>query len=106
MTTSLQRPIVAVVIPVFNEEQVLPELFARLTKLANIQDGFVWRVVLVDDGSRDATVRLIAEQAVQDPRFELLELSRNFGFQAALAAGLAHARAADAIVTMHADLQD
>jgi glycosyltransferase involved in cell wall biosynthesis len=62
--------------------------------------------VLVDDGSRDPSAALIAQQADRDPRFELVELSRNFGFQAALSAGLARARGADAVVTLDADLQD
>jgi glycosyltransferase involved in cell wall biosynthesis len=99
-------PTVALVIPVFNEQAVLPELFARLTALFAAQPGCTWRAVLVDDGSRDRSAALVREQSARDPRFELVELSRNFGFQAALAAGLAHARSADAVVTMDADLQD
>jgi glycosyltransferase involved in cell wall biosynthesis len=99
-------PTVALVIPVFNEQAVLPELFARLTALFDAHRDCAWRAILVDDGSRDPSAALIRTRAAADPRFELLELSRNFGFQAALAAGLAHARDADAVVTMDADLQD
>jgi len=99
-------PTIAVVIPVFNEEAVLPQLCARLGNLFNAQPGFAWRAILIDDGSRDRSAEVIASEAARDPRFELVELSRNFGFQAALAAGLAHARDADAVVTMDADLQD
>ena len=99
-------PTVAVVIPVFNEQAVLPELFARLAALFDAHRDCAWRAILVDDGSRDPSAALIRAHAARDPRFELIELSRNFGFQAALAAGLAHARAADAVVTMDADLQD
>ena len=97
---------IAVVIPVFNEAAVLPELFARLAALFDAQPGCSWTAVLVDDGSRDDSAALIRAQAARDPRFELVELSRNFGFQAALAAGLAAASSADAAVTMDADLQD
>ncbi|HEX7436455.1 MAG TPA: glycosyltransferase family 2 protein [Caldimonas sp.] len=104
MTASV--PVVALVIPVFNEAAVLPELFARLAALFDGGHGCAWRAVLVDDGSRDQSADLIRAQIARDPRFELVELSRNFGFQAALSAGLAHARGADAIVTMDADLQD
>jgi polyisoprenyl-phosphate glycosyltransferase len=100
------RPTVAIVMPVFNEEPVLPELFARLEAVFRGPADCAWRAVFVDDGSRDRSVELVRAQGARDPRFELVELSRNFGFQGALAAGLAHARAADAVVTMDADLQD
>jgi glycosyltransferase involved in cell wall biosynthesis len=100
------RPIVAIVIPVFNEELVLPELFGRLEGLFRAHSDCVWRVIFVNDGSRDSTAEMVRAQSARDPRFELIELSRNFGFQGALAAGLAHAREADAAVTMDADLQD
>lgn len=103
---SQSAPAIAVVIPVFNEQAVLPELFARLTALFDAHPGVAWRALLVDDGSRDRTVELIRAQAAHDPRFELVELSRNFGFQSALTAGLAYAASADAVVTMDADLQD
>jgi glycosyltransferase involved in cell wall biosynthesis len=97
---------IAVVIPVFNEEAVLPELFARLTALFGAQPGCTWTAVLVDDGSRDRSVELVRAQTARDPRFKLVELSRNFGFQSALSAGLARTGDADAVVTMDADLQD
>ena len=99
------QPSVTVVIPVFNEEAVLPELLARLGAMFAGRTDIGWRVVFVDDGSRDRTAALVAAAAAKDPRLQLIELSRNFGFQAALAAGLAHAPG-DAVVTMDADLQD
>jgi len=100
------RTTVAIVIPVYNEEQVLPELFARLEALFKAHGENAWRVVFVNDGSRDRTPDLVREQGLRDLRFESVELSRNFGFQSALSAGLAHAKDADAVVTMDADLQD
>jgi polyisoprenyl-phosphate glycosyltransferase len=100
------RPTVAIVIPVFNEEHVLPELFARLEALFREHLDCAWRAVFVNDGSRDQSPEMIRAQGLRDLRFELVELSRNFGFQSALSAGLAHAAAADAVVTMDADLQD
>ena len=103
---SATTPKIAIVIPVFNEEAVLPELLARLTALFAAQPGCRWEAVLVDDGSRDQSAGLIRAQAAQDPRFRLVELSRNFGFQSALSAGLARTADADAVVTMDADLQD
>jgi polyisoprenyl-phosphate glycosyltransferase len=103
---SASLPLVAIVIPVFNEQAVLPELFSRLTNLFNGAHGCTWRAILVDDGSRDRSAELLQAQAERDSRFEFVALSRNFGFQAALSAGIAHAREADAVVTMDADLQD
>jgi polyisoprenyl-phosphate glycosyltransferase len=97
---------IAIVIPVFNEEAVLPELGARLSAIFDAHPDCRWRAVLVDDGSRDGSGRLIREMAERDERFETVELSRNFGFQAALSAGFAHAHEADAVVAMDADLQD
>jgi glycosyltransferase involved in cell wall biosynthesis len=99
-------PVIAVVIPVFNEAAVLPELCARLSAVFDGQRDCTWRAILVDDGSRDTSAELIRAQVQRDPRFELVELSRNFGFQSALSAGLARGESADAVVTMDADLQD
>lgn len=106
LSMSERPPVITVVIPVFNEEAVLPELFARLGQVFDTHAGTAWHAVLVDDGSRDRTVELIRSQTKQDSRFELVELSRNFGFQSALTAGLAQAADSDAVVTMDADLQD
>lgn len=100
------KPTIALVIPVFNEEAVLPELFRRLGALFDAGHGCAWRAVLVNDGSRDRSGFLLHNQSVADPRFEYVELSRNFGFQNALAAGLVHACKADAVITLDADLQD
>lgn len=97
---------VAVVIPIFNEEEVLPELLRRLAAVFSSQPAVNWRAILVDDGSRDQSAALIRDHAASDPRFALVELSRNFGFQAALSAGLATAADADAVITMDGDLQD
>ena len=107
LTTPVNRPsLVAIVIPAFNEAPVLPELIRRLAAIFDASPETTWRAVLVDDGSRDATAALIADHCRADGRFRLLTLSRNFGFQNALAAGLAHCGDADAVVTMDADLQD
>jgi glycosyltransferase involved in cell wall biosynthesis len=104
--TTTATPTIAVVIPIYNEEHVLPELFARLATVLAAQPDCAWRVILVNDGSRDHSAAMIRAQTALDPRFEGVELSRNFGFQAALAAGLVHAAGAAAVVTMDADLQD
>lgn len=105
MSAAAPLPAVTVVIPLYNEEQVLPELARRLAAVFDAHPAVKWDVLLVNDGSRDRSAALVQELAARDPRFALLEFSRNFGFQAALAAGLGHATG-DAIVTMDADLQD
>jgi glycosyltransferase involved in cell wall biosynthesis len=99
-------PAIAVVIPVYNEEAVLPELIARLTAMFDANRDCRWSAILVNDGSRDRSVEFLLATHAKDPRFKLIELSRNFGFQSALAAGLVAATGADAVVTMDADLQD
>jgi glycosyltransferase involved in cell wall biosynthesis len=99
-------PLLAIVIPVFNEEPVLPELLRRLEGVFAALPGLACEVVFVDDGSRDASAARITAAAAREPRFRLIRLSRNFGHQPALTAGLAHAAHADAVVTMDADLQD
>jgi polyisoprenyl-phosphate glycosyltransferase len=108
MTTPLSRCSVVLVIPVFNEEAVLPHLFSRISSVFSSHPEIEWSTVLVDDGSRDGSRRLLEDQERRDPRFKALFLSRNFGFQNALAAGLRAAQdaGADAVVTMDADLQD
>lgn len=92
----------SIVVPVYNEEDNLPELRSRLGSLL---DAYPGEAVLVDDGSRDATPAMLDEMTVDDPRFRVVHLSRNFGQQAALAAGLQHSRGR-AVVVMDADLQD
>ncbi len=99
-------PAIAIVIPVFNEEAVLPELVSRLTAMFDSRRDCRWSAILVNDGSRDRTLEILLATHARDPRFKLIELSRNFGFQSALAAGLVAAAGADAVVTMDADLQD
>ena len=97
------RPTLSVLIPVFNEAATLPELFARLP---DVLDPLVdsWEVVFVDDGSSDATLKLIREANAQEQRFRAISLSRNFGKEIATAAGLRYA-GGDAVVMMDADLQ-
>jgi dolichol-phosphate mannosyltransferase len=92
------------VIPVYDEEAVLPLLLERIRRLADRLPGGL-EAVFVDDGSRDGSARLLAEAHAADPRLKLVELSRNFGQAAAITAGLDHAQG-DAIVLMDADLQD
>ncbi|HEY2372459.1 MAG TPA: glycosyltransferase family 2 protein [Gaiellaceae bacterium] len=94
---------ISVVAPVFNEHSTLPELHRRLTDTLGPLGAY--EIVLVDDGSTDDSWTVLLELAARDRHLRLLRLSRNFGHQAALSAGLEAARG-DAIVLMDADLQD
>jgi glycosyltransferase involved in cell wall biosynthesis len=97
-------PLVSVVIPVHNEEEGLLELERRLGEtLADLDGGY--EIVYVDDGSTDRSAELIASWAAEDDRSVLVQLSRNFGMEIAMTAGLDYARG-DYVVVMHADLQD
>jgi dolichol-phosphate mannosyltransferase len=97
-------PTYSLVAPVYNEEAVLDELLTRLGGVMEKLDGDS-EVILVDDGSTDRTYELMQEAATNDPRVRLVKLSRNFGHQAAVTAGI-DVSAGDAVVIIDADLQD
>ena len=92
------------VLPVYNEEQTLPELYARLSSVLRKLDGSS-EMLFIDDGSSDRSCEIILELQRRDPRVRLVRFSRNFGHQVAISAGIDHADG-DAIVIMDADLQD
>jgi len=94
----------SIVIPLYNEEGILPVLVERLQEIIAKFDGPA-EVVMVDDGSRDATYQLAMETSAKDPRFKLIQFSRNFGHQMAITAGM-DAASGDAVIIMDADLQD
>jgi dolichol-phosphate mannosyltransferase len=95
---------ISIIVPCFNEEAVLPILFARMQSVAAAFPE-EYEVICVDDGSRDGTWALLKRQSQKDPRWRCLCFARNFGHQAAISAGLAHATG-DAVVVIDADLQD
>ena len=97
--------LVSVVIPCFNESLVLPAAHERLSQAVSAIDGFKHELIFIDDGSRDDTFRLLTEIQLHDPQARVLRLSRNFGHQIAVTAGL-EAAAGDVIVVIDADLQD
>jgi polyisoprenyl-phosphate glycosyltransferase len=94
--------LLSVVAPVYNEEALIGEFHARV---CSALDGLEFELVLVDDGSADGTAAAMEQLAASDPRVRVVYLSRNFGHQTALTAGLDHARG-DAVVMLDADLQD
>jgi len=93
----------SIVTPCFNEQEVLPAFFDRITAACSGLGSY--EVVFVDDGSTDETWRLIGQLALKDPHVVAVRLSRNHGHQLALTAGLAQA-AGDRILIIDADLQD
>ncbi len=97
-------PTVVVVVPFLNEEESLPALYERLT-VAVRSEPERFEFLFVDDGSTDTSARRVGELAARDPHVKLLRLSRNFGHQLAITAGMDHADG-DAVVIMDADLQD
>ncbi|MSR54251.1 MAG: glycosyltransferase [Gemmataceae bacterium] len=99
------KPLLSIVAPAFNEEEVLPFFHDELMRvLARVGDEYEIEVIYVDDGSQDATPAVLTRLALIDSRVHFLRLSRNFGHQAALTAGLEFARG-EVIVSMDSDLQ-
>jgi glycosyltransferase involved in cell wall biosynthesis len=95
---------ISVVVPAYNEEAVLGEFYRR-TVVVLSEIGAPFELVFVNDGSRDGTLRVLHELRVRDPRVVIVDLSRNFGKEIAMTAGLDHA-AGEVVVVIDADLQD
>lgn len=101
---SEQKKTVSIVVPFLNEQENLPLLYGRVVRVLE-QQPEDWELILVDDGSTDGSARWGADTAAADPRVKLLRLSRNFGHQIAITAGM-DVSSGDAVVIMDADLQD
>jgi dolichol-phosphate mannosyltransferase len=100
--------VLSIVMPIYNEIELLPELFARMRSLFDqLESRYALAAewVLVNDGSRDGSMEYMRERAGEDPRVVVIDLSRNFGHQPAIQAGLEYAHG-DAVVVMDGDLQD
>ena len=95
---------ISLVIPAYNEEDGIEEMYRRILAAAPVwRDEF--EILIVDDGSRDRTLEICERMAAADPRLKVISLSRNFGHQAAVSAGLMYARGS-IVTVMDADLQD
>ncbi len=99
-----EKPRYSVVVPCFNEEGVLHELYRRVKQVMD-QTGESWELVLVNDGSHDRTSEIMRELRAADPRIKVVDFARNFGHQIAFTAGVDFAQG-DAVVVIDADLQD
>lgn len=96
---------ISILIPAYNEQDVLRHLYERLNKLAGETPGYAFEFLFVNDGSRDKTLEIVKTYAEKDPRIAYVNLSRNFGKETAMIAGLDHVTG-DATVIIDADLQD
>jgi glycosyltransferase involved in cell wall biosynthesis len=105
LARSIADPRLTAVVPCYNEAETLPAFFAAVIPAMQQATGGNWRLVCVDDGSRDATFAILAAQHQADQRVMGVRLSRNFGHQAAVSTGLAYA-SGDYIGLMDCDLQD
>jgi glycosyltransferase involved in cell wall biosynthesis len=97
-------PVLSVVVPAYNEQEVLPEFHRRLTAVL-VGLSMASEIIYINDGSRDETLLILRRLRAQDPRVAIIDLSRNFGKEIAVTAGLDHSRGA-AVVLIDADLQD
>lgn len=102
--TRSERPLISVVIPLYNEEESIPHLCSALTAALQ-RYGKPYEIIVVDDGSKDRSFELLAEQTQRDRHLIVIQLRRNFGQTAAFAAGFNNARG-DVVITMDADLQN
>ncbi len=99
-----QRPVISVIVPIFNEDEVIPELYRRMVAVLGVI-GQPWELICVNDGSRDESLSTLLSLREQDPRVKIINFSRNFGHQIAITAGMDYALG-DAIAIIDADLQD
>ena len=100
-----KKKLVTILVPAYNEQEVLHLLYDRLVKLMNENTGYDFEILLVNDGSKDKTFEIMQELREKDKRFCYLNLSRNFGKETAMIAGLDYCNG-DAVVIIDADLQD
>ena len=96
---------VSIIIPVYNEEEVLPKLYERLTSLVDSVKNYEFEILFVNDGSKDKSLSMLEELAAADKKIKVVSFSRNFGHQAAVTAGIKYVTG-DAVVIIDADLQD
>lgn len=94
-----------IVIPIYNEEENLKELYGRLSNVSKQLGHISLRIIYVNDGSSDNSLEIMLDQCSKDSNVSVIDLSRNFGLQAAIAAGLIYS-SGDAVIIMDGDLQD
>ena len=96
---------ITIVVPIYNESEALPLFFTSLIKTINLINDYTFEILIIDDGSTDDSLNYLKERIKEDVRIVVYELSRNFGKEAALTAGLDLAKG-DAVIPIDVDLQD
>lgn len=99
------KKLISIVIPAYNEEEVILQLSSELTKIMNIIKNFDFEVIVVEHGSKDKTLEKLLEARRKDKRIKVLQLAKNVGCDGGIIAGLTYAQGSAAVVMM-ADLQD
>lgn len=100
-----KRPLVSIVVPCYNEEEVLPATHKRLQSMMDSAPSYAFEIIFVDDGSADRTLEILRSYAQGDARMRVLTFARNFGHQIAVTAGI-DAASGDCVALIDADLQD
>ncbi|MCB9459486.1 MAG: glycosyltransferase family 2 protein [Anaerolineaceae bacterium] len=100
----MTHPTLSIVAPVYNEEEILPEFYTRVSEVMTKLD-ITWELILVNDGSRDRSMEIMFSIAAEDDHVRVVNFARNFGHQVAVTAGIDHAEG-DAVILIDADLQD
>lgn len=101
----MDKPLVTVVAPAYNEEEVVNEFYSEMTKILSDLDNYNYEILIVNDGSKDKTEPMIKEICAKDKKVSFVNLSRNYGHEIAVAAGLKYAKG-DIVILMDIDLQD
>ena len=96
---------ISIIIPAYNEEESLPALYERIEKLMETMKNYTFEILFINDGSKDKTIELIKQMRKKDNRISYVDLSRNFGKEIAMIAGLDYATG-DCVIFLDADLQD
>jgi glycosyltransferase involved in cell wall biosynthesis len=104
-TSNESRPLVSVIVPVYNEEKNVPELYRRLHAVIESQIDFRFEVVMLDNGSRDGSSQICRDISAQNPGWRYVRFSRNFGIEASFYAGAVYAQG-EALLYLFSDLQD
>lgn len=105
MNSKIEKKLVTILIPAYNEHEVIPLLYERLLKLMDEQQHYDFEVLFINDGSKDNTLDLIKTLREKDDRINYVNLSRNYGKEIAMVAGFDYAKG-DCLVIIDADLQD